>query len=62
MIIYKKIDYINHTFLKNFFMIITNVNFDEDVIIAQIQKNILIKHELKGSCDFKCENIIKEKF
>ena len=34
----KEIDYINHAVLRSLFMSITNANFDEDAIIAQIKK------------------------
>ncbi len=34
----KEIDYINHAVLRSLFVSITNANFDEDAIIAQIKK------------------------
>lgn len=57
----KEIDYVNYAVLRSLFMSITNANFDEDAIIAQIKKNISIKREIKGSCNCGCENITKEK-
>lgn len=34
----KEIDYVNYAVLRSLFMSITNANFDEDAIIAQIKK------------------------
>lgn len=41
----------NHEVLKSLFMTITNANFDDDAIVKQIKKMILLRDELRSPMD-----------